>query len=271
MPLKAKATSSNWDQECFSLKNVLNSIFYQSETNITPFVYLSCHDVPYFIENYEFKKNIIIINNNNLVLPTTIQEKNNDKQNKKKQAIKTIARSSSEGDLIAIFDADDLCHSELFNNLEFQLKNTSYTDFVFHTGYMFNNDTKDFAYIDGINNIFYKICGSCIVSRILKEDIDNDLYFFYKLSNHTKFFEICESNNRLPHKYSFPAMLYMHNSVNNLSSGNIYIRKIFQDRKVFSNIHDINLIKYYYFTKEFQSDIDSINSITTIIKNKITM
>lgn len=269
MPLKSKQVSSNWEKECSSLENVLNSIFYQKKSNIEPIVYLSCHETPLFLKNYLYKKNIILIDNMYLPIPNTIQEKNLDKQTKKQNAIREISKHAVENDFLAIFDADDLCHSDLFNDIEFKSSTTNFTDFVFHTGYMFNIDTKDFSYIDGVNNIFYKICGSCIISKISTEDIKTELNFFLKLTNHTKFFEICETNSRKPCKYTFPAMLYMHNSINNLSSGNIYLRKIFQERKVDNKIHYLNLLKYYYHYEVIQNNVDLIDKIIDTSKSTI--
>lgn len=261
VPLKAKEVSSNWNKECQSLEFFFNSVFHQNNSSLKPLIYLACHNTPEFIHEYKYKDNIFIVNAEELPIPNTIQEKNKDKQTKKQMAIKEIANHAKAEELIAIFDADDLCHSDLFNNIEKQINNTKNTDFVFFTGYMYNINTNDFAYIDGVNNIFYKICGSCIVSKILNTDIEQNLKFFYSLNNHTKFYEICEENNRLPQKLTFPAMLYMHNSVNNLSSGNVYIRQIFKERHVDSPIHYLNLLKFFNFEVETKNSIDIIDRL----------
>lgn len=245
IPLKSKSVSASWSSECIALQDVFNSIFSQSNTNIKPIIYLACNEIPDFIETYAFKKYVSILKLELLEIPTSPQEKNQDKQLKKKIALDEISKSVQKDDLIAIFDADDLCHSDLFRTIENKIKVIDCTDFIFYTGYMYNKNTNDFAYIDGVNNIFYKVCGSCIISKVLLTDIENKLDFFYKLNNHTKFYEICENNGRKPNKFTFPAMLYMHDSVNNLSSGNIYIRKMFQDLKVDSTFHFVNLMKYF--------------------------
>lgn len=249
IPLKSKAVTSNWEKECLSLRYVFDSIFYQKQTLLSPIIYLACHDVPEFINSYKYKNNINIIKADNLPIPVSSIEKNKDKQLKKRLAIEEITKKVRVNDLIAIFDADDLCHSELFLNIEKQVKTTQNTDFVFYVGYMYNIDTKDFAYLDGVNKVFYKNCGSCIISKVLGSDVKDNLNFFYKLDNHTQFYEICENNKRSPQKFTFPAMLYMHNSVNNLSSGNIYVRQIFKDMCANASIHKLNLSKFFYFDK----------------------
>lgn len=248
IPLKGKAVSSDWGKDVKSLENLIDSLLFQANTTLTPHIVISGHDKPASLNTEKYSNYITFVPNNDLQIPRTIEDKNRDKQAKKRSGLAKIFELSREGDFLAISDADDIMHCDLFNEIEKKFSK-DITDLVFFTGYMYNSVSKDLAYIDGINSIFYKVCGSCIVSKITKQDISDKFKFFYRLDNHTKFYDICLSNNRKPYKFTFPAALYMHNSILNLSSGNIYIKKMFEDFKADKDYDFAQLNKYFAFKK----------------------
>lgn len=248
IPLKSKKVSSRWNKDIESLVWTIESILCQKKSNLKPHIVISGHEKPDFLNSDRYLNYITFIENKNLPIPETVSEKNTDKQTKKKVALNKIAEMAKESDYVCISDADDLMNCELFKQAEKKFSK-GFTDLVFFTGYMYNRATKDLAYIDGVNSIFYKICGSCIMSRVTKQDINNQFKFFYTLTNHTKFYEKCVESNRKPHKFTFPAVLYMHDSILNFSSGNIYIKKMFEDYKADQELDYINLNKFFIFKR----------------------
>lgn len=248
IPFKSKAVSSRWEKDIESLIRLVDSVLCQRESNLKPHIVISGHDKPEIFNDIKYADSVTFVENINLPIPETIGEKNKDKQSKKKSALNKIFEMAKEDDYIFISDADDLVNCDLFREVEKKLSK-DFTDLVFFAGYMYNKATKDLAYIDGVNSIFYKVCGSCIISKITKQDINNQFKFFYKLTNHTKFYEICVENNRKPYKFTFPAVLYMHDSILNFSSGNIYIKKMFEDYKADQDSDYIILNKFFTFKR----------------------
>lgn len=245
VPFKSKSVSTSWSEDVKSLKNLIDSIKHQSEKELLPHVVISGHDKPDFLNSEPYSSLVTFVDNSVLPLPETVYQKNNDKQLKKRSSLESIFKMVNENDLICISDADDLFHYDFLKAVKNRAFRSHISDLIFFTGYMYNRRSNRLAYIDGVNVPFYKICGTCIVSRVLPSDIDSNFIFFNKLTSHGQFYEVCLENERKPWKFTFPAVLYMYDGVLNFSSGNEYTKRLF-DSYGTEFKHDFNNLENYF-------------------------
>lgn len=211
IPLRAKATSSDWDNVCNRLEVTLKSIASSGDDY---HVYIAGHDKPDFIESYE-KVTFLRVS---LSVPVDKNGYMADKESKKNAARRKIVKLAKAGDLFMFLDADDV----LSNNFQSEIndrfsRNQDIDDIAFYTGFVYDVARKKIAYLNGKDKVFYRNCGSCFISRITNEDLDEpdeQKTFIYSLRNHTKYpeFSLCFGRSVLALKVPVACYIVNHGS-----------------------------------------------------------
>lgn len=231
IPLRSEKTSSNWINVCERLESTINSILKQKDYSGDINIIICGHEKPNFLENN---------NNQNIVFleapfdsPVNISEYMADKLNKKRFAGKYLKENLFFNDvnyLLMQLDADDILHPNFVSNVSLLFsEDDTIDDVMIMNGYAFDYSRKELAYLDGINKIFYRNCGSSFVSKISSEDLGSDITskcYFNELTNHVKYPEISVSYGRKVRGCYFPGVMYLVNHGSNDASERHGVQKI---------------------------------------------
>ncbi|WP_299939176.1 hypothetical protein [uncultured Nitratireductor sp.] len=120
-----------------------------------------------------------------------------DKTRKKMTAAAVSRKEIGQGCFFMFLDGDDILLPNLFSEVRGRVTDG---DIVLRSGYMVDESTKAVAKIAPPNSSFYKVCGSCFVSKVTPSDIpmtaDDRTAFVANLIDHTKFIEVSTRHKR---------------------------------------------------------------------------
>ena len=220
IPLRSQKTSINWENVCTRLKSTLDSILNQQTIDKKIEIVIAGHEKPYFLDGIKYQN----INFLNVLfdIPVDKSQFMADKLNKKKFAgifVRNNLLTENKSELVMQIDADDLLHPEFVSNIKLAFdQNPLANDIALMNGYAFDFKRQKLAYLNGIDKIFYRNCGSSFISKVNKDDmptdIDSSCYFNY-LANHVKFPEIAKSNGRSVYELFYPGVMYLVNHGSN--------------------------------------------------------
>lgn len=210
IPLRAKLTSRNWNEDILNLENTLISIAKHEKYKAI----IACHDIPEIPNIERFNVEFIQVS---LGIPNDKNGYMADKGSKKKVARQRILEIAEVNDYFMYLDADDLLHNDFFEIInKIYIDNKNVLDIVFFTGYVYDVNRKLLAYLDGYKKIFYRNCGSCFVSKITQIDlIDRDDSFLSSLVSHTDFPIVSLKKGRSIYSSFVPVACYMVNHGSN--------------------------------------------------------
>lgn len=214
VPLRAKATSQNWGEDVINLEKTLRSVAECKNYK----VFIACHDIPDLSDDVA-QLNIEFISVS-LGVPRDKSQYMYDKGSKKKVAREAILKEAKVGDYFMYLDADDILRNDFMNIVKTTYeKNPDILDIIFFTGYVYDVNRKLVAYLNGKNKLFYRNCGSCMVSKLTESDfILGDDVFLSALKSHVKFPLISLEYSRSLYCLFEPMVCYMVNHGNNDSS-----------------------------------------------------
>lgn len=184
IPLRAKATTDDWDTVCSRLESTIKSIKDNGgETNI----FIVGHDKPAFLENTNDATFLKV----SLSIPVDKSGYMSDKESKKNVARRHILKIASPNDLFMFIDADDIISKNYYSEIMTRFSNNpDVDDIAFYSGFVYDLSREKLAYLDGKRKVFYRNCGSCFVSKISHHDIsepEEKNTFLYLLKDHTKY------------------------------------------------------------------------------------
>lgn len=227
IPLRSKKTSLDWSNVCLRLKSTIDSILSQSLIGKKVKILIAGHEKPDFLDNVIYQH--VIFLSVPFSCPKDKSEYMLDKLNKKKFSgvyiKKNLMTDDNNVEIIMQMDADDIIHPEFVANVYKIYKENPYADDIaLMSGYAFDFKRNKLAYLNGIEKIFYRNCGSSFISKVKKNDLPNDLnsacYFNY-LSNHVHFPEISAKNGRRVYEAFYPGVMYIVNhGTNDVSERN---------------------------------------------------
>ncbi|WP_278386786.1 hypothetical protein [Stutzerimonas kunmingensis] len=209
-----------------NLERTLQSISIAAENcshEIDISAIISGHENPliYFPVKQENIKIFFIENDFNR--PQEKSQYMNDKERKKESAWKQIAKNWTEGSeplekLVMLMDADDLITKDFFDTVISYFKDTNCDDACLMSGYVFDYKNSSRGYLDGIEKIFYRNCGSSFISKLSKKDVQTQNSYIYQLKNHVKFPEIAKQHGRKVGEIFHPIACYLVNHGQNDAS-----------------------------------------------------
>lgn len=190
IPLRSQTTSKNFDAVLLRLKSTYISIKKIKNTKIC----ICGHDKPDFVEDSEF----ILAD---FPPPKDIKEYMNDKKRKKLLALKKIFSQIEDQSFFMFCDADDILSNDFESIITNIYSNYLCDDVVFYTGYLLDYKNKKIGYLDGLNKIFYRNCGTSFISLIKQSELDS----------HIRFPEISQKFKRKTFNLFDPVVLYLMN------------------------------------------------------------
>ena len=209
IPLRSKETSTDWDVVCKCIYATVQSM----RNNILPIgcsleILICGHEKPSFIINNNYKEVTFIESDINI--PSSSNEYMLDKSRKKKILAKHVDSILENGEdaLFMFFDADDLISKEFMINIVRDFRTSNIDDIAFMRGYILDLANNDFAFFNGYDRRFFKICGSSYISKVTG---GKAFEYLNKLNNHTKFPEISESLGRVVEYSRYPGVGYVVN------------------------------------------------------------
>ncbi|ATM00395.1 glycosyltransferase family A protein [Aeromonas bestiarum] len=214
IPLRAKQTSNNWDDVCKLLYKTLQSI---SLTGGDYKVVVACHDKPDFpLTEFDDRVSFVKVWH---PVPTDKNGYMADKTSKKNVARRKILELAQADDLFMFIDADDILAKDFFNVISSAFsRNPDIHDIAFHTGFILDSNRGKVGYLDGKEKVFYKGCGTCFISRLSGEDVNNDdetATFLFSLKDHTKYPESSLTFGRSVMAMQTPVVCYIVNHGSN--------------------------------------------------------
>ena len=213
IPLRAKSTATNWNEVCLRLEHTILSI---KESCSQYKIFIACHDMPDFLGRWVDDIEFISVAHS---IPTSKNQYMADKNSKKSAARRRILDVASEGDYFMYLDADDLLSVEfekIINNVF--SRNKDVDDIALYSGYAYDVARKKIAYLNGVDKIFYRNCGSCFISKINKIDMvleKREESFLASLVDHTKYPESSIRFSRSIIANKDPVMCYVVNHGSN--------------------------------------------------------
>ncbi|NUE61150.1 glycosyltransferase family 2 protein [Escherichia coli] len=214
IPLRAKQTAKDWNQVCELLESTIKSIAAGGHEYR---IIVACHEKPGFISGYQ-NENVSFVK----VWHPVPAEKSgymNDKASKKNVARRKILEVAKPGDFFMFIDADDLVSKDFSQVVEsIFARNHDADDLAFYAGYVHDANRGKISYLDGITRVFYKICGSCFVSKLNSLDFtdkDEKETFLFSLRDHTKFPESSLAFGRSVIAVKEPVVCYIVNHGSN--------------------------------------------------------
>jgi len=231
IPLRSKKTSLDWQNVCLRLKSTVDSILNQRVDDLDVKIFICGHEKPEFLDTLIYKK--IDFLSAPFDPPSDQSEYMADKLGKKRFASLSINKellSDSDFKLVMQLDADDILHHEFIANVSLLFnEDNSIDDIMIMNGYAYDYSRKVLAYLDGVNKIFYRNCGSSFISKIkcddLGDSISSDCYF-HNLTNHVRYPEVANSYNRNVKGCYFPGVLYLVNHGSNDASERHGVQKL---------------------------------------------
>lgn len=231
IPLRSEKTSSNWNNVCERLEATINSILKQKDYSEEIHIIMCGHEKPAFLESND-NQNIVFLEAP-FSSPVNTSEYMSDKLNKKRFAgtyVKKQLFSNYTNQLLMQLDADDILHPNFVSNISLLFsEDDTINDVMIMDGYAFDYSRKELAYLDGINKIFYRNCGSSFISKLSSEDLGSDITskcYFNELTNHVKYPEISVAYGRKVRGCYFPGVMYLVNHGSNDASERHGVQKM---------------------------------------------
>lgn len=226
IPLKTTKVfdNSNWSEDkekhelikenlvrtLISIEGAASQVSDKVEVN----VFVSGHENPLTdMEKIWSYINIVFVGND-FPRPTEKSLYMNDKELKKTSAIKelkkTMEQNKEESSIVMLLDADDLVATDFFHTVLSTFEEQNCDDIAMMSGYLCDKNNQAFGYLNGIDRIFYRNCGSSFISKVKLEDLEIG-GFVSRLRNHVRFHEQAKDASRNVY-YSFePTVLYLVN------------------------------------------------------------
>lgn len=206
VPLRAKATSKNWDIEMECFKNMIESVFSQVDDSFH-FV-LVCHNTPKIMNTYLSKASVIEVN---IPIPQTLADQAIDKKEKLRIGLDYIMSEMDEDTYVMPLDSDDIVCNKLS---EYVKMNTGHTGWYLEKGYRLYYNTKKILPLQpvlGINH-FYKVCGSSAILKLNQST--RQIFLKYR---HREVKKRCKESGIPITKLPFRGAVYVYDTGNNRS------------------------------------------------------
>lgn len=209
IPLRPRATSSDWDNVVTNLQRTIRSIFFSAQSDVH--VVLAAHDVPQIDELNDQRVTFVPA-----PFEPELEKKRGlrDKQSKLRLAAATLRSRSAQARYVMILDADDLVHKELAS---FVLRDDNRSGYIIRDGYRVDLSTRSmsaqFASFD-------KSCGSCAIAHFTPDDLpeahDDRSSYFEGFLRHTESARIAAEAGRALATVPFLAAVYITNHADSL-------------------------------------------------------
>lgn len=184
IPLRAKATSENWDNVCHRLESTITSI---ANSGGEYKIFVAGHDKPLFLEEDD-KATFLKVS---LSVPSDKSGYMSDKESKKNVARRHILKIANSGDLFMFLDADDIISNDFYKEVTSRFdKNPDIDDIALYSGFVYDTNRDKLAYLNGKDKVFYRNFGSSFISKISSHDInepEEKNTFLFLLKDHTKY------------------------------------------------------------------------------------
>ena len=184
IPLRAKATTDNWNNVCHRLECTIKSLGV-SGNNYK--IVIAGHDKPSFLDDHKEVTFLSV----SLSVPSDKSKYMSDKESKKNVARIHILKIAKPNDLFMFLDADDILSNEFQSEITSKFdSNPDIDDIAIYSGFAYDVNRGKLAYLNGKDKIFYRNCGSSFISRINKYEIEESEEkntFLYLLKDHTTF------------------------------------------------------------------------------------
>ncbi|MDU8925042.1 glycosyltransferase family A protein [Pasteurellaceae bacterium LIM206] len=189
IPLRSKQSTKDWDNVSHRLKVTIDSIFAQTKQDFL--IVIAGHEKPDFL-NQDYYKDIVFLT---VPFPTPTEQSQfmADKLGKKRYTGSYINRLLKEDEfrIVMQMDADDIIHPEFIENISNIFHHDpSIDDVALMSGYAFDFKRQKLAFLNGVDKLFYRNCGSSFISKVFKRDLSeniNEKSYFNSLVNHVSF------------------------------------------------------------------------------------